>query len=210
MERSTKLRGGAASTWLCAPMVILALIGGCEEGDPLPDPAPSIDGGLDAATDVPSDPVDAGDAGPDDELDVDASYCVPPEPIPTTCMQPSPPSVVCGELVCSGATPRCCMHNVGAEAGPTCVAANAACTGGNPFGGNVVSTCDDAADCLAGEVCRDSFNQALDINTGAQCRPRCSAGDPAYRPGIDYQVCTQSCECSAGEVCTHKRCVPRP
>ena len=143
-------------------------------------------------------------------VEVDASFCTPAEPLVAACVQPGPPAVACGTLICSGATPRCCTHNRGADAGPSCVAATAECTGGDPFGGNIVSTCDDAADCLAGQVCRDSFNKGLNHNSGARCIARCSAGDPAYRPFYDYQVCTQSCECGSGLLCIQGRCATPP
>lgn len=188
--------------------MIFALMGACEEGDPLPDPSPSIDGGIDASTDG-NDNGGEPDAQPPG-LAIDASFCVPKEPLAPECVQPGPASVACGGLTCGGATPRCCTHNVGADAGPSCVASTAECTGGDPFGGNIVSTCDDAADCQLGEVCRDSFNKGLNINNGARCIARCSAGDPAYRPLLDYQVCTQSCECGAGLLCIQGRCAAAP
>lgn len=201
--------GGAACVCRAGTLVISVLVGGCEEGDGLPAPAQSMDAGSETPLDAEVEQGSVPDAR-QPELAIDASFCTPAAPPPSECAPPAPPSVACGTLTCSGATPRCCTHNPGADAGPSCVAATAECTGGDPFGGNIVSTCDDAADCQPGEVCRDSYNKGLNINSGARCIARCSAGDPQYRPGFDYQVCTQSCECGAGLLCIQKRCAPPP
>jgi hypothetical protein len=89
----------------------------------------------------------------------------------------------CGEVTCTGATPRCCFTSP-----PSCIAADAPCT--------IPIECDGPEDCPNRVCCIKSGPFSGD--TGAQCIERTAPCLGAFGSG---PACHDETECEAGKTC---------
>jgi hypothetical protein len=201
---------------VCSLVCLVALAGGCaSDGEPGAGHAPDAGPGevsdaartadaamtLDAAGSLDA----AREAGTDDGSTSDGSACG--ASALASCPSTGVVSVSCGDLVCSGATPVCCLHaHETPTLGPSCVSLDTSCRGSADVTNNYTNRCDDARDCAAGEICRDGFNKGLNRLNGARCELACGA---SWAFGI-FQLCSQDCECGPGKRCSNLRCEPTP
>jgi hypothetical protein len=146
--------------------------------------ATSNAGDADAAGDVlaANDVADAGVPGDSavSEAATDAGWDGPPVP-PSDKGQ-----VSCGGQSCALPMDECCE----APDGSTCQSAIATC------GGGVIARCDEAADCLPGQVCCATSTSAYGLET--ECKPTCAAGEP--------QSCRTDAECGSAGTCDGWMC----
>ena len=126
------------------------------------------------------------------------------------CVQRGEPQVQCGEEICQGSTPLCCMAYISYASGNMdykgCVDSLQSCYDigreevpeDEPWldlSNYIASACEDAADCPQGEVCCNQYNKGLGRNEGSTCETNCDV----FMYG--HQLCTQSCECLDGLTC---------
>jgi hypothetical protein len=124
------------------------------------------------------------------------------------CVRRGAPSVVCGDLVCSGVAPMCCVKRRGALGDEylSCVDSLQNCNAlsSEPYpADHVVCKCDDTADCPPGQICCRGTGQGPGRSEGARCAVSCDE-----IPGAT-QLCSKSCECAEGMSCSADgQCVP--
>jgi hypothetical protein len=147
-------------------------------------------GGSDGTVESGSDAGDAGDAT-DEEAAVTDAGAEGEAAADAHDDQPGvPPSdkghVLCGADLCSLPLEDCCEQ----PDGSTCQSATASCTGG------AVAKCDEAANCLLGQVCCVTDQGATGVTT--ECRQNCTGNGP--------QSCRTDQECGGAGPCEAWMC----